>query len=74
VRLNRSAPVLGRSDGERLSVVGKTSAIERADIAAPGDGRTPNGRLMSAGVNTNSTDSAGESHILTFPGKVALPL
>jgi prepilin-type N-terminal cleavage/methylation domain-containing protein len=27
---------------ERLSVVGKTSTIKRANIAAPGDGRTPN--------------------------------
>ena len=40
--LNWSAPVTGRSDVERLSVVGKTSTIERANIAAPGDGRTPN--------------------------------
>ncbi len=39
---NWSAPVPGRSDVERLSVVGKTSTIERANIAAPGDGRTPN--------------------------------
>jgi hypothetical protein len=39
--MDRSAPVLGRSEVERSEMPADSAAPERADVAAAEDGRTP---------------------------------
>jgi hypothetical protein len=39
--VRRSAPVSGRSNVAKQTVIGLTGAFSRQDIAAAGDGRTP---------------------------------
>jgi len=48
--LNQNALVPGRSDVERLSVVGKNSTLDRANLSASEDGRTSNVWFMGRSV------------------------
>ncbi len=59
----RSAPVLGRSDGQRGKGTGISDGGDRLEIAAPEDGRTPDGR-------TPSTPEAATQLWLLPPGNI----